>query len=169
MNGIFTRIFKINIILIFVIVVFTIFSFRVKAQVSETTCSNNGIPVPWYECLGGDSNDIQRDNFPVSFYQSFYVNAGENDDAYNLTIKRIVFDITFLFLSIIILGIIIVILLATIQRINAEDNEEKLKTAKKKINSAGYAIAILLGFMLIGQIISLASGVGNIWDIVIFR
>jgi len=169
MRNILERIIKINLIIIFLLFVFAIFSFTVKAQVSETTCSNNGVPVPWYECLGGGKNDVQTENFPVSFYETFFKEAGSNDDAYNLTIKRIVFDVLFLFLSIVILGIIIVILLATIQRVNAEDNEEKLKTAKKRINAAGYAVAILIGFMIIGQIISLASGVGNIWDIQIFR
>lgn len=169
MREFLTRLFKINLIIVFILVVFTSISFRVNAQVSETTCSKNGIPVPWYECLGGDDNDVVTANFPVSFYQQYYVENSADDQAYNLTVKRIVFDITFLFISIILLGVIIMIVLATIQRINAEDNEEKLKAAKKKINSTGYAIAILLGFLLLGQVISLASGVGNIWDVQIFR
>ena len=169
MGKFLTRLFKINLIIVFILVVFTSISIQVNAQVSETTCSKNGIPVPWYECLGGDDNDVVTANFPVSFYLQYYLENGANDSAYNLTIKRIVFDVTFLLTSIILLGVIIIIILATIQRINAEDNEEKLKAAKKKINSTGYAIAILLGFLLLGQVISLASGVGNIWDVQIFR
>lgn len=176
----FSRISKINIILVFVFFVLIIFSLRVNATTggvnSTTSCSKNGQPVPWYECLGGTSgttgsgsDGVDTANFPISFYEKYYTDNGKNDAAFNLTVRRIIFDALFIFASILILGFLAIIVLATIERVNAEDNEEKLKHAKKRINSAIYAIILIIVFMIIGQFISALSGTGALWDIAFFR
>lgn len=156
---------------VFLLAIITLFGIQnVNAQVTETTCTKDGIPVSWDQCLnGGGGKPVEKSYFPTSFYGNFFIEKGGDDNAYNLTIQRMVFDGFFILISLIITGEIVIVLIATIQRILAEDNEEKLKAAKKKTRSAGYALAILIGFILIGQLISSLVGVGNIWDIRIFR
>lgn len=166
------QLFRFNILIsVFVLTaVFFFFSYSSHAQVSDTTCKNaDGTPVPWYECLGGEGSEIDKSSFPVSFYQEYYIENGGDDAAYNLTVRRIIFDVFFLLISLLILGVIAIIAIATIERVLAEDSEDKLKAAKKKINAAWWAILILITFTIIGQLISVISGVGNIWDIQIFR
>lgn len=163
MKDFFSRAKSMMIIIFVVVFVVLSISYVYAQNVTPTSCvDENGIPKPFNECLGGN---VDKKVFPISGYQEYFDSNGATTDAFNRTVRRIIFDIIFIASSGLTIGFISVSVWGTIERVLGADNEEKVKKAKKRINSALFAIIIVVIFMFIAQVTSVIVGAGNIWNL----
>lgn len=149
--------------LIVFVILFVIFGITIASAQSTnpTVTPSDCIGKTYIECLGLEDKTV----FPFSGYQKYFEEQGATKEAYDLTVRRIIYDLAFFATSGLLIAFFAILLYATFERITGGDNEEKIKKAKKRINAATWGLLIVVIFTTVLQFLAVITGIGNIWEI----